>query len=95
MLIQGDFQKFNDRTKLSWSDFKVQSLLGKGSVGEVFLCTLTADFKNITKGLYAVKRMPKTKVKGKGYMNSINTEKEIMKGSASSFFVGFVCSFKD
>jgi serine/threonine protein kinase len=60
------------RGEVAWEDFHIINLLGKGGLGDVFLCELKKQKDEESVSKYAIKRMEKRKIKQLGLSENIS-----------------------
>ena len=78
------------RKKMSLDDFEIVDMIGRGGFGKVYLC-----INKINMELVALKKVKKSVILERNKLQSIRTEREVLKGTESPWLVKLICSFQD
>eukprot|EP01114_Cavostelium_apophysatum_P015364 TRINITY_DN4162_c0_g1_i1.p1 TRINITY_DN4162_c0_g1~~TRINITY_DN4162_c0_g1_i1.p1 ORF type:complete len:965 (-),score=203.61 TRINITY_DN4162_c0_g1_i1:17-2884(-) len=78
------------RKKMSLDDFEVVDMIGRGGFGKVFLCRNKLNNEHV-----ALKKIKKSVILERNKLESIRTEREVLKGTESPWLVKLICSFQD
>jgi serine/threonine kinase 38 len=71
-------------------DFEMLDMIGKGGFGRVYLCK-----ERRTGDLVALKKIKKAIILERNKVESIRTEREVLKGTESPWLIKLICSFQD
>jgi serine/threonine protein kinase len=78
------------RKKLRLEDFELLDMIGRGGFGKVYLCR-----EKYTREVVALKKIKKSVVLQRNKVESVKTEREVLKGTESPWLVKLICSFQD
>jgi len=78
------------RRKIRLEDFEIVDMIGKGGFGKVYLAR-----DSWTNEIVALKKIKKSTIVERNKVESIRTEREVLKGTESPWLVKLMCSFQD
>eukprot|EP00027_Filamoeba_sp_ATCC50430_P011070 CAMPEP_0168549642 /NCGR_PEP_ID=MMETSP0413-20121227/5211_1 /TAXON_ID=136452 /ORGANISM="Filamoeba nolandi, Strain NC-AS-23-1" /LENGTH=963 /DNA_ID=CAMNT_0008580041 /DNA_START=109 /DNA_END=3000 /DNA_ORIENTATION=- len=78
------------RIKMKPEDYQIIDMIGKGGFGKVYLAR-----DKETSEVVALKKIKKSIILQRNKVESIRTEREVLKGTMSPWLIKLICSFQD